>query len=76
MGDINIPVAFEIINKPCDIKTRKVKHLSKVTKNNLLLQMLETCNQNQLLYKYILTDIWYASTKNMQAVKLIFNKIS
>lgn len=77
VGDINIPVAFEIINKPihyCDIKTRKVKHLSKVTKNDLLLQMLETCNQNQLLYKYVLTDIWYASTKNMQAVKLTFNK--
>ena len=36
--------------------------------------MLETCNQNQLLYKYILTDIWYVSTKNMQAVKLTFNK--
>jgi hypothetical protein len=51
-SDINIPVAFEIINKPihyCDIKTRKVKHCSEVTKNNLLLQMLKNCQQNQLI---------------------------
>jgi len=75
VSDINIPVAFEIINKPihyCDIKTRKVKHRSELTKNDLLLQMLKTCQQNQLLYSYVLTDIWYAST--MQEIKLTFNK--
>lgn len=77
VSDINIPVAFEIINKPihyCDIETRKVKHCSKLTKNDLLLQMLKNCQQNQLLYNYVLTDIWYASTKNMQEIKITFNK--
>lgn len=36
--------------------------------------MLKNCQQNQLLYKYVLTDIWYASTKNMQEIKITFNK--
>jgi hypothetical protein len=42
-------VAFEIISKPilyCDIKTRKIKRQSKVTKNELLRQALKNYQQN------------------------------
>jgi hypothetical protein len=51
VADINIPVAFEIINKPiyfCDIKTRKIKQCSEVTKNDLTLQMLKTCQLSSI----------------------------
>ncbi len=74
---VSVPVAFEIIHKPihyCDIKTRKVKRESHVTKNDLLRQILITCQQNQLNYRYVLTDIWYASTENMQHIKIKIKK--
>jgi len=75
--DVNIPVAFEIINKPIqysDIKTRKVKRYNEVTKNDLLIQMLQTSHQNKLSYRYVLTDSWYASVNNMQEIKNTFKK--
>jgi hypothetical protein len=37
VGDINVPVAYEIIDKPiqyCDIKTCKLKRISEVTKTS------------------------------------------
>lgn len=56
--DVSVPVAFEIIHKPilyCDIKTRKIKRESNVTKNDLLRHILTTCQNNQLNYKWGLT---------------------
>ncbi|RKZ50831.1 MAG: IS701 family transposase [Candidatus Parabeggiatoa sp. nov. 3] len=75
--DVSVPVAFEIIHKPilyCDIKTRKIKRESNVTKNDLLRHILTTCQNNQLNYKYVLTDIGYASNENMQHIKLKIKK--
>ena len=77
VGDINIPVAYEIIDKPiqyCDIKTRKVKRISLVTKNNLRVQMLKTSKQNNERNSYVLTDRWYASVKNRHSIKHTFEK--
>jgi hypothetical protein len=45
-SDVSIPVAFEVVRKPsqfCDIKTRKEKRASLVTKNELLREMIDTC---------------------------------
>ena len=78
VNDVSVPVAFEIIHKPilyCDIKTRKIKRESNVTKNDLLRNILTTCQKNQLNYRYVLTDIWYASTENMQHIKNIASSI-
>jgi hypothetical protein len=52
--DVSVPVAFEIIHKPilyCDIQTRKIKRESNVTKNDLLRNILTTCQKNQLNYR-------------------------
>jgi hypothetical protein len=76
-SDVSVPVAFEIIKKPilyCDIETHQIKRSSEITKNDLLRQMLNTCQQNQLSYRYVLTDIWYSSTENMQNIKIKFKK--
>jgi len=75
--DISVPVAFEIISKPIlygDIKTRQVKRYSEITKNDLMRQMLQTWKPNQLRYKYVLTDIWYALASNMQHLKIQLKK--
>lgn len=69
--DVSISVAFEIISKPiqyCDLKTGKVKRASKVTKNELMRQMLAVCIQNALKFKYVLMDCWFASVDNFEFI--------
>ena len=73
----SIPVAFEIIRKTIrfhDLKTHREKRKSEVTKNELMQDMLKICQRNQLVYKYILTDNWFASKENMNFVKLDLKK--
>jgi hypothetical protein len=71
-GDVSIPVAFEVIRKPvqfCDVKTRRIKRASEVTKNELLREMLKTCVNNRLQFRTVLFDIWFAATENFEAVR-------
>jgi len=77
VGDISIPVAFELIKKPveyCDLKTRKRKRASLVTKNELMRAMFEVCMQNRLLFRFVLFDIWFASKENMGHIKQTHKK--
>ena len=65
---LRIPVGYELIRKPieyCEIKTKKQKRASEVTKNELLRQMLLQCIRNDLHFRYVLGDSWFASTENM-----------
>lgn len=69
---VSIPVAFELIKKPveyCDLKTRKRKRASLVTKNELMREMVQVCVQNQLKFRYVLFDIWFSSKENMYFIK-------
>ena len=71
-GDVRVPVAYELVRKPilfCDVKTRQVKHKSQVTKNQLLRQMLRVCQQNRLLYRYVLADSWFAAKDNLTFIR-------
>lgn len=70
-GDVSIPVAFEVIRKSIqfsDIKTRKVKRASTVTKNELMREMIRRCIQNQLKFRYILMDSWFAAKENFEFI--------
>ena len=61
---LRTPIAFETIKKSisfCDIKTRKVKRVSPVTKNELMRQMITQSIANGLIFKYILGDSWFSS---------------
>ncbi len=63
---ISIPVAFELIKKPIeysDLKTQKRKRKSLITKNELMREMMKVCVQNQLMFRFVLFDIWFASKK-------------
>lgn len=73
----DIPVAFEIIRKTirfCDLATRKEKRKSEVTKNELMRSMLTVCVHNNLLFKYVLADSWFASKENLNFIKLDLKK--
>ena len=70
--EISIPVAFEVISKPieyCDLKTKRRKRKSLVTKNELMREMVTVCIKNQLKFRFILFDIWFASVENMLHIK-------
>jgi len=65
---LRIPIAFELILKTvhfCDVKSKKEKRQSPVTKNELLRQMVQQSIHNQLVFRYVLADSWFASTENM-----------
>jgi len=75
--DISIPVAFELIRKPleyCDLKTRKRKRASLVTKNELMRSMLDVCVKNKLKFRFVLFDIWFSSKENMCYIKETLEK--
>ena len=72
VNGVNIPVAFEPVVKDhlySELKTRKVKRRSEVTKNEQLRSILKVCHQNELKYRYVLTDSWFASSENMLVIK-------
>jgi Transposase DDE domain len=65
---LRIPVLYEAVRKEIffsDLKTRKEKRKSTITKNEMLRQMVEQSIQNQLLFRYLLADSWFASSENM-----------
>lgn len=68
---LRVPVSFELILKTehfCDVKTKKEKRKSLVTKNELLRQMVLQNIHNQLVFKYVLADSWFGSSENMRFI--------
>ena len=71
-GDVSVPVAYELVRKPilfCDRQTRRVKRKSEVSKNQLLRQMLRTCQRNRLRYRYVLADSWFSAKENLLFIR-------
>jgi hypothetical protein len=69
---VSIPVDFRLVHKPlqfCDVVTRQVKRASEVTKNQLLQEMLLRCIHNQLKFRYVLMDSWFAAKDNFDLIR-------
>ena len=66
---LRVPIAFECVKKTVrfsEIKTRKEKRQSPVTKNEMMRTMVEHAVKNQhLTFRYVLADSWFASSDNM-----------
>lgn len=70
--EASLPVAFDTVRKTetrKDPKTGKVHSKSPITKNERYQNLLRLCQGNQISYRYILNDVWYASCENMRFVK-------
>ena len=74
-GDLALPIAVELIEKTeavWDAKAQKTKVKSKYTKNEYLRATLRMAlpgrPQQQVAYRYLLADSWYASAENLNAV--------
>jgi len=70
--ETSIPVAFELVRKPIlysDIATKKLKRMSEKTKNEMMREMIDTCIQNGLVFRFILMDSWFSSMENFDFIK-------
>ena len=70
-GEVSIPVAFEVVKKPtlfCGVVTRQVNRASEVTKNEPMREMIGTCVANQLKFRYVLMDSWFAAKENVEFI--------
>jgi IS4 transposase len=66
---LRVPVAFECVKKSvrfCEIKNRKEKRQSPVTKNEMMRSMLQRAVENQhLKFRYVLADSRFSSSDNL-----------
>jgi hypothetical protein len=70
-NDVSIPVAFDVVKKPIqysDLATRKVKRMSEVTKNQQMRDIIKSCLSNQLKFRYVLMDSWFAAQENFEFI--------
>jgi hypothetical protein len=70
--NLSLPVGYELIEKTehfVDKKTGKDKRRSTVTKNEIYQDLLRQAVRNQIPFRYVLNDVWYASADNMKFVK-------
>ena len=68
----SLPVGFELISKTehyLDPKDGQEKRRSKIGKNELYQNLLKQAVRNQISFKYVLNDVWFASADNMMFVK-------
>jgi len=71
-SEVSIPVAFEVIRKLieyCNLQTRQVKRAAEFTKNELMRSIIRTCVCNQLKFKYVLMDSWFAAQENFEFIR-------
>ena len=78
-GDVSLPVTYELITKPVlytDVKTRRVKRKSLVTKNDLMRVPwgLSVCKRNRIKYRYVLADSWFSAKENLQFIRNSLDK--
>src|SRR3990172_833033 len=74
---VSLPVGVEIVAKTehyTDPKDQKEKRRSKRTKNEMYRNLVQQAARNQILFKYVLKDIWFASADNMKFVKNTLKK--
>ena len=75
--DVALPVGFTLIAKTeyyTDKKTGKPKRRSPIGKNEYCRTMLQQAVLNQLPFRYVLTDVWFAAVDTMVFIKETLHK--
>jgi hypothetical protein len=63
---MSLPVGFEIVAKTevyIDPKEGKEKHRSKRTRNEMYRDLVRQAVQNQIVFTYVLNDVWFPPPK-------------
>jgi hypothetical protein len=70
-GTVALPIAFDLVTKPVayiDEKSGNLKRRSTLTKNERYRMLLRVAVHNQVKFRYVINDSWYASADNMKFV--------
>ena len=76
-GDVSLPLAFDLVEKNeayVDAKTGQPKRRSPISRNQRYLTLLRLVVHNQVPFRYVLNDVWFASAHNMKDVKTTLHK--
>lgn len=65
-NEISIPIVFDLITKELDCKTKKTK--SETSKNKRMLNCFDQVLKNEVKFKWVITDVWFASSANMNHI--------
>ncbi len=70
-GDSALPVGFCLVAKTEKYidKDGKEKRRSLISKNEMAIEMIKQAVKNQVAFKFILFDVWFASSANMMIIK-------
>lgn len=75
---VNCPVSFHIVEKTVkyvDQKTGKERRKSEIPKNQMVIDTLHRlCKLNQIKFKYVLFDVWFASSDTMKYIHVKLKK--
>ena len=69
---VSLPVGFRLVRKTeqyVDKKDGKTKRRDPISKNEHYQALLRAAHHNQVLFRFVLNDVWYASADNMMFVK-------
>jgi hypothetical protein len=72
LPEVSLPVGFRLVAKTeqyIDKKDGKTKRRSPISKNEHYQALLRQAKQNQIIFRFVLNDVWYASAQNMMFVK-------
>jgi hypothetical protein len=67
-----VPVAFDLVTKMeafVDEKTGNLRRKSSTSKNERYRSLLRIVVHNQIKFRYVINDSWYASADNMKMIK-------
>jgi hypothetical protein len=67
-----VPVAFDLVAKVeayVDEKSGNLRRKSSLSKNERYRSLLRVCVHNQIKFRYIINDSWYACSDNMKMIK-------
>ncbi len=76
VAGVTLPATFRLVTKTETYldKKGKEKRRSPITKNEHFRAMIKQLKQNQIPFRYVLTDIWFSSAENMRFLKLDLKK--
>src|SRR5215218_5122144 len=70
VNDLVLPVAVALVTKTETVIDKKTgKKESAVSKNEHYRSMLRACVKNEIPFRYVLNDIWFAAAENMKLIK-------
>lgn len=69
---VSIPIGYEAIKKDFQVQSGpegKSKRKSEQTKNELMRKLLGQAVKNEVVFKWVMADIWYGSAENLNFIK-------